>query len=413
MSLCRYLPTPSDRMAVMWTLLNVEQAVVLEYGPAGTTHYSMGLFGTMGISPDCGLYTTHMSEDDVVMGSVARLEDAIIELDRSYSPKVIFVVASAIAAVIGTDLVGVCAYMQERVNARLLPLESGGFRGDYTVGLCEAYTMLVRELAEVKMNKKQNSFNILGASSGSYRIHSDLWEIQDLMKRAFGLKLNCAPGFQGSVEEIREMGAADVNLVLRFEALPAARLLQERFGTPYVYGAPYGYSGTERWLDKISKALGVPVASDIESELKKRKKESMTFRMYASMAQTTACPPAVALVGDYDTLIGLTVFFDELALPVDLRVCLHSLKPVEGPIDGIMHFTKERDRINALRGLHHHLVLADDVSLHLCDESNVGRCISFPIVARSQIARHLPLMGLRGADDLLETVRHYFDCLDA
>ena len=119
MSLCRYLPTPSDRMAVMWTLLNVGQAVVLEYGPAGTTHYSMGLFGNMGISPDQTLFTTHMSEDDVVMGDVTRLEDAIVELDRNYSPKVIFVIASAITAVIGTDLIGVCAYMQERGKARL------------------------------------------------------------------------------------------------------------------------------------------------------------------------------------------------------------------------------------------------------------------------------------------------------
>ena len=46
MSLCRYLPTPSDRMAVMWTLLTVKDAVVLEYGPAGTTHYCVCLLYT-------------------------------------------------------------------------------------------------------------------------------------------------------------------------------------------------------------------------------------------------------------------------------------------------------------------------------------------------------------------------------
>ena len=166
MSLCRYLPTPSDRMAVMWTLLNVGQAVVLEYGPAGTTHYSMGLFGNMGISPDQTLFTTHMSEDDVVMGDVTRLEDAIVELDRNYSPKVIFVIASAITAVIGTDLIGVCAYMQERVKARLIAMENGGFRGDYTVGLREAYAMLARELAGSGRESGRKTYNVLGASAG-------------------------------------------------------------------------------------------------------------------------------------------------------------------------------------------------------------------------------------------------------
>lgn len=411
MSLCRYLPTPSDRMAVMWTLLNVEQAVVLEYGPAGTTHYSMGLFGTMGISSDCGLYTTHMSEDDVIMGDVTRLEDAIVEIDQTYAPRVIFVVASAISAVIGTDLAGVCAYMQHRVNAQLLPLESGGFRGDYTVGLRDAYTTLIRGLVNNK-EEKQHVFNILGASAGSYRIHSDLWEIQDLLERAFGLKMHCAPGLRGTVEEIEKMGAAAVNLVLRFEALPAARLLQERFGTPYVYGAPYGCSGTELWLDEISKVLGIPVASDVLLDVKKRRKEIMSFRMYTSMSRAMLNPPAAALVGNYDTLVGLTGFFKELAIPVDLRICLHSLKDVTGPTDGIAHFVKERDQIDAIRALRHHLVLADDVSLHLCDESNVGRCISFPIVSRPQIAKHMPLMGLRGTDDLLETVQYYYGHLD-
>ena len=44
MSLVRYLPTPSDRMGILWSLLSVEGSVILEYGPAGTTHYSMSLF---------------------------------------------------------------------------------------------------------------------------------------------------------------------------------------------------------------------------------------------------------------------------------------------------------------------------------------------------------------------------------
>ena len=39
MALKRNFPVPSDRMAIISTLLNIEDAVVLEYGPEGTTHY--------------------------------------------------------------------------------------------------------------------------------------------------------------------------------------------------------------------------------------------------------------------------------------------------------------------------------------------------------------------------------------
>ena len=89
MSLVRYLPTPSDRMGILWSLLSVEGSVILEYGPAGTTHYSMSLFGELGIDQENRLFSTHMSEDDVVMGDVTRLEQALIEVDEGYQPKVV------------------------------------------------------------------------------------------------------------------------------------------------------------------------------------------------------------------------------------------------------------------------------------------------------------------------------------
>lgn len=49
MSLCRYLPVPSDRMGIIWSLLSVNNSIVLEYGPAGTTHFSMGFYGALGV----------------------------------------------------------------------------------------------------------------------------------------------------------------------------------------------------------------------------------------------------------------------------------------------------------------------------------------------------------------------------
>lgn len=89
----------------------------------------MGFYGALGVDWQQRLFTTHMNEDDVVMGDVTRLEEAIVELDKSYEPKVIFVVASSISAVIGTDIKGVCNYMQREVQAELVAFEQGGFRG--------------------------------------------------------------------------------------------------------------------------------------------------------------------------------------------------------------------------------------------------------------------------------------------
>ena len=97
---------------------------------------------------------------------------------------------------------------------------------------------------------------------------------------------------------------------------------------------------------------------------------------------------------------------------LSLALALALLLPLTGQMAVVPASAATQDQIDALRALDYHLVLADDVSLHLCDETNVGRCVSFPLVHRTQIARHLPLMGLRGMDDLLETVSRYYDCLD-
>ena len=89
MSLCRFYPAPSDRMAIIWSLMPVKNAVVLEYGPAGTTHFGGGLYSSFGIELGKTLYTTHISEDDVIMGDVSRLENAIREVDAAYNPEII------------------------------------------------------------------------------------------------------------------------------------------------------------------------------------------------------------------------------------------------------------------------------------------------------------------------------------
>ena len=89
------------------------------------------------------------------MGDVTRVEKAIVEIDETYAPKVIFVVASAVIAVIGTDIKGVCRYMQEKVNAKLVAFEDGGFRGDYTYGLRAVYKLLAKQIAECCDKKKK------------------------------------------------------------------------------------------------------------------------------------------------------------------------------------------------------------------------------------------------------------------
>lgn len=410
MSLCRYLPVPSDRMGIIWSLLSVKDSIILEYGPAGTTHFSMGFYGALGVDWQQRLFTTHMNEDDVVMGDVTRLEEAIVELDKSYEPKVIFVVASSISAVIGTDIKGVCNYMQKEVQAKLVAFEQGGFRGDYSIGLTEVYKLLVNNLPCKEQRKRKKIFNIIGASMGSYRAASDVWELQNLMREAFGYEMHTCLCYETSVDEIGDIGTAEINLVMRQEGLPAAEVLKNKFDMPFVVSAPYGYAATLAWLEEVGKILGQLPDVKMCARLRLKAQNTASLKMYAMMMGRKKTPQA-AVIGEYDLIKGLSAFLRSVGIDVKYKLCSHSLKSIVEPELDIQYISVEKEKIDILKKMQKTLVLADDVSHRLCDSSNAVLRVSAPFIDGAQIATHLPLLGEKGADFLLETIEAYYQTL--
>ena len=404
MSLVRFLSTPSDRMGIIWSLLAVQGAIVLEYGPAGTTHYSMGLYGGLGLRFQNRMFTTHMSEDDVVMGDVTRLEDAIVELDKSYAPKVIFVVASSVTAVIGTDIKGVCRYMQNEVKAKLVAFEQGGFRGDYSIGLAETYKLLVRNLPKKDVAQEAGVYNIIGASAWRYRMASDIWEVKSLLDEALGLRCNACLCCDTSVEELEDMGLAQVNIVLGNEGLAAAKYLQEKFGTPYVYAVPYGYNGTLSFLAQVGEAVGREPDSMVLLRLQTKEKSLSRLSLFTMMGNNK--PRKAVVKGDYDMVQGVSAFLEQGGITVLHKMCAHSLKAIAEPAADVEAYAEESDWLQVIRGLQDTLILADDVALLQADADNMKVLISAPFM-NSAVATHLPFMGEKGADFLLEQMQAY------
>ncbi|WP_304076146.1 nitrogenase component 1 [Phascolarctobacterium succinatutens] len=404
MSLVRFLPTPSDRMGIIWSLLAVQGAIVLEYGPAGTTHYSMGLYGGLGLRFQNRMFTTHMSEDDVVMGDVTRLEDAIVELDKSYAPKVIFVVASSVTAVIGTDIKGVCRYMQNEVKAKLVAFEQGGFRGDYSIGLAETYKLLVRNLPKKDVAQEAGVYNIIGASAWRYRMASDIWEVKSLLDEALGLSCNACLCCDTSVEELEDMGLAQVNIVLGNEGLAAAKYLQEKFGTPYVYAVPYGYNGTLSFLAQVGEAVGRKPDSMVLLRLQTKEKSLSRISLFTMMGNNK--PKKAVVKGDYDLVQGVSAFLEQGGITVLHKMCAHSLKAIAEPAADVEAYAEESDWLQVIRGLQDTLILADDVALLQAEADNTKVLISAPFM-NSAVATHMPFMCERGADYLFEQMQAY------
>ena len=261
MAVYRYLPIPSSRMGFLWAVTNIPGVAVLEFGPMGTTN-----FATRHME-EAPVYSTHISDSVLTFGDSAPLRRAVLELEERTAPRMIYVMQSAVTSIIGFDMESFCQEMQPEVQARLVPVTLSGLTGDYTLGLAEGMRSLVEEWVEPARQKKP-VFHVLGAAIDDTRIRPDVAEVTRLMEGAFGWTAGLILPCGASVNALQKAGEGSVSLVLRKEALPAARLLQERAGIPYVEGSPVGIQGTLDWLCQVGAACArKPAADFVEGEL--------------------------------------------------------------------------------------------------------------------------------------------------
>ena len=130
MQVYKYYPVANDRMGIIWALSSIKGACVIEFGPAGATHYAVEWIGSLNGEANAKIYSTHMDQSDVTFGKYDRLENAILEIDENISPSYIFVMASSISSIIGADIKSICSMLENKVNAKLIPIPTGGLKED-------------------------------------------------------------------------------------------------------------------------------------------------------------------------------------------------------------------------------------------------------------------------------------------
>jgi nitrogenase molybdenum-iron protein alpha/beta subunit len=258
MGLHRFKPLPSGRMGILWTLAAIRDAALVEFGCMGHMLYSGVTLKRAGVHNGCKLYSTHIDETDIALGGTERLNHTIDNVVKHDHPRVIFLLPSSIPEVIGTDLPALCAELQpEYPGVRLLPFGYGGFNVTQHRGVQEALLLLAKTLpADVKQTQEP-TFNIIGSCADLFRFQADAMELVRIMEGTFGIKPLCVMTSDTSITEIENMGGAHINLVIRREGEPAAKHLQQRFGTPYLLRRPYGIDGTTRWLEQIAQIAGL------------------------------------------------------------------------------------------------------------------------------------------------------------
>ncbi len=233
-------------------LYPVADALHLIHGPIGCASYTWDIRGALSSGPELHRmsFSTDLSETDVVFGGEKKLEQALLELIRDYSPKAAFVYSTCIVGIIGDDVEAVCRKVAEQTRIPVLPVHSEGFKGTKKDGYkaaCDALFKLI-DMTREKLPPLPLSINILG----EFNIGGETWMIKKYYEQ-MGIKVLSVMTGDGRVKDLQNAHRACLNVVQCSGALThLARQMEAEYGIPFIRVSYFGIEDTAQALYDVA-----------------------------------------------------------------------------------------------------------------------------------------------------------------
>ncbi|MCI6084640.1 MAG: nitrogenase component 1 [Selenomonas sp.] len=236
------LPTYSaDTFGVCSALFELGGMIVI-HDPSGcnstyTTHDEPRWY-----DHDSLIFISAMTEYDAILGRDDKLLRDIEDAAQASHPNFICVIPSQIAHLIATDLSALCRILERDTSIPAFTLPTNSMH-PYDLGIQYALTHLARHVAKKttptkKAPANRPRVNLLGLTPLDFHYQKSLASLKAFLA-SHGLDLAASWTLDTSLEEIATSTTADVNLVLTQSALPAAKILEEQCGIPYLPAIPY------------------------------------------------------------------------------------------------------------------------------------------------------------------------------
>lgn len=235
---------------------------------------------------DSLIFISGLTEIDAIMGNDRKFIDDIEHAARELRPNFIALAGSPIPFMNGTDFPAIARVIEAETGIPTFSVPTNGMH-DYVYGAGIALEKIAERFAGkteiendtqkqtsadksaetettddsrfpdsvVNMNPKKKekrsgrSVNLLGVTPLDFGLQKNV-EIMKENLHNYGWNVLSAWAMGDTLETLQQAETADVNLVVSAVGLRAAKVLQEKFGTPYVIGTP------NEWLaETISEAL--------------------------------------------------------------------------------------------------------------------------------------------------------------
>lgn len=186
---------------------------------------------------DSMVYISALTEMEAIMGDDEKLISDIVSAAEELKPKFIAVVGTPIPTMVGFDFDAVASLIEDRTGIPSFGFATTGMN-TYVHGVSMALETLARHfVANTNRKTEKPSMNILGLTPLDFSLNGQA-EAIIRWAESQGYEVLSSWAMGSTLEEIARAGEAHLNLVVSAGGLKAAKLLEKRFGTPYIVGLP-------------------------------------------------------------------------------------------------------------------------------------------------------------------------------
>ena len=216
---------------------------------------------------DSMVYISGLSEMEAIMGDDQKFIDDIVYTAKELSPNFIAMAGTPIPTMIGTDFKAIANIIEKETNIPTFGFDTTGMHS-YVSGAYKAFEALAKrflkrndkesrgeqkESVDKEGREHQNSrikVNILGVTPLDFSINKSVEAMVDLLKENnFEVISTWAMG--SSLDDIKNAGDADVNLVVSYSGIGAAKYMYENLNIPYVVGTPFGKEFANKVIEDL------------------------------------------------------------------------------------------------------------------------------------------------------------------
>ena len=203
---------------------------------------------------DSLIFISGLTDIDAIMGNDEKFLRDIEDVAEELKPKFITLASSPIPFMNGTDFPGLARALTAETGIPAFSVPTSGMH-DYVYGAGLALSEIARHFTGAA-EKRKRKLNLLGVTPLDFGPQP----MVDAMKKRLeerGWEILSTWAMGDTLEELGRAGEAEVNLVVSSVGIPAANVLREKFGTPFLVGTPVeGYEG--EISDALEKAAESP-----------------------------------------------------------------------------------------------------------------------------------------------------------